>query len=242
MRRARRGFTLLEVLAVMGIMLILIGMAVIGFEKLDRTASGKQTRALLTECNAMLNEFEAEGGAAGLQGLGPGGPSTQSPYPGGVGGPLGGSGIEISSVNSGSADRYGTAVINTWYVMANLMRVPKVKEMIEKLPSNRILTNAGSGSGGSGPWYPSNLATGLTSNSGVVLLDAWGNPIIFVPSGGIYVWKNGQGNNRTLITSPDGLPFFASAGPDGDFGGDSGNSAPSNPTGDDNIYSFENGQ
>jgi hypothetical protein len=52
-------------------------------------------------------------------------------------------------------------------------------------------------------------------------LDAWGNPIIFVPAGGL------AGVHVDPVRSPDGRPFFASAGADGDFA-----------TGDDNLYSF----
>lgn len=70
-------------------------------------------------------------------------------------------------------------------------------------------------------------------------LDAWGNPIIFVPSGlgkgatwtgkgAIPPGELGTGGRPFTQTSPDGRPFFASAGPDGDFS-----------KGDDNIYSFE---
>jgi len=81
-----------------------------------------------------------------------------------------------------------------------------------------------------------------------LLLDGWGNPIIFVPASGLRVnlqdpanssqtmpWivvspegrvlNNGQ---ATAAVSQPGRPFFASAGPDGDFS-----------KGDDNVYSFE---
>ncbi len=88
-----------------------------------------------------------------------------------------------------------------------------------------------------------------------IFLDAWNNPIIFVPATGLRVRKlNGQSaldptrrGQTFVIVSPEGSatapnfegdvhgklvragkPFFASAGPDGDFS-----------TGEDNIYSFE---
>ncbi len=94
-----------------------------------------------------------------------------------------------------------------------------------------------------------------------LLLDGWGNPIIFVPASGLHVkLLNGQGSylsadppgvtststnsQEYIIVSPEGhvtnqgssnpycdrpgRPFFASAGPDGDF-----------TKGDDNIYSFD---
>ena len=80
--------------------------------------------------------------------------------------------------------------------------------------------------------------------------DAWGNPIIFCIGSGLgtphnppvvippnrsslasparadgNLYVNGQ---SVVVSSPDQRPFFASAGPDGDFG-----------LGDDNLYSFE---
>ena len=88
-----------------------------------------------------------------------------------------------------------------------------------------------------------------------VLLDAWNNPIIFVPATGLTVrLLKGQNSNNPadpsqtfIVMSPEGQvqqydstkagspyvikagrPFWASAGPDGDFS-----------KGDDNIYSFE---
>lgn len=73
------------------------------------------------------------------------------------------------------------------------------------------------------------------------VLDAWGNPMLFVPGSGLKVTINGV---PSVVTSagtvtiaditggvrpnPVGKPFWASAGPDGDFS-----------RGDDNLYSFE---
>ena len=85
-----------------------------------------------------------------------------------------------------------------------------------------------------------------------ILKDGWGNPIIYVPGSGLGVrLLNGQKANTPtdvtqnfVVVSPEGhvnnngtaapvvtrvgRPFFASAGPDGDFS-----------KGDDNVYSFE---
>jgi prepilin-type N-terminal cleavage/methylation domain-containing protein len=67
-----------------------------------------------------------------------------------------------------------------------------------------------------------------------VVLDAWGNPIVFV-MGGVLGEPSGSasgllnaGGNVVQVSSPDYHPFFASAGPDGDFS-----------KGDDNLYSFD---
>lgn len=97
--------------------------------------------------------------------------------------------------------------------------------------------------------------TGPKSLPAPLLLDAWNNPILFVPASGLRVRKlNGEGKldptkqgQTFVVVSPEGLvtppnltsntkgrlvragkPFFVSAGPDGDFS-----------TGDDNLYSFE---
>jgi hypothetical protein len=92
-----------------------------------------------------------------------------------------------------------------------------------------------------------------------ILLDGWSNPIIYVPATGLHVKLlagqgvyhpvddadtfsatqdyilispegsvSGNGTPNPVVTRP-GRPFFASAGPDGDF-----------TKGDDNIYSFNN--
>ncbi len=87
-------------------------------------------------------------------------------------------------------------------------------------------------------------------NSVPVVLDAWGDPIIFVAGGilgtgnplstgagivgtvvaGSGSMRSGTGASALTIraTSPDGRPFFASAGPGGDFS-----------NGDGNLYSYE---
>jgi hypothetical protein len=83
------------------------------------------------------------------------------------------------------------------------------------------------------------------------LKDGWGNPILFVPASGLHVrvlngastYKPTDATQNYIIVSPEGSvsgngtatpvvtkigkPFWASAGPDGDF-----------TKGDDNLYSF----
>ena len=69
---------------------------------------------------------------------------------------------------------------------------------------------------------------GITGGVGaLVVLDAWKNPIIYVPSGGMIVYLGGQANGNWttnvgtaaynggkpfLVKSTDSRPFFASAG------------------------------
>jgi hypothetical protein len=90
-----------------------------------------------------------------------------------------------------------------------------------------------------------------------VLLDGWGNPILFVPSGGLtdaFAESNiqtppGPPSPAKLVVSSEIVdlrrPFFASAGPDGIFGREPGSDGSLDTAddimgGDDNIYSFEN--
>ena len=118
-------------------------------------------------------------------------------------------------------DRYGYVVQQTSIVMQNLMRCANNSKAVAQLPSSRLLAAS-------------------TSLAGPVLLDGWGNPIIYVPAGGIVVnVTTGNGVAQLVtITSRDNRPFFASAGPDGDFGAT--NSPAAEPTGgDDDIYSRE---
>ncbi len=96
--------------------------------------------------------------------------------------------------------------------------------------------------------YPVYNPTGsrVADDAVPVLLDGWGNPIIFVPGGilgngaainadGTVIPGSGSMHSSAVsapagyqVRSPDGRPFFASAGPDGDFS-----------KADDNLYSFE---
>ena len=58
-------------------------------------------------------------------------------------------------------------------------------------------------------------------------LDAWGNPVIFVP-GGRLEGMTLRGRPGCIVRSPGERPFFASAGPDGRF----------RDSADDNVYSY----
>jgi prepilin-type N-terminal cleavage/methylation domain-containing protein len=112
-------------------------------------------------------------------------------------------------------------------------------------------------SGMNTPWKDLSAPANAGTPPVPLLLDAWDNPIIFVPATGLRVrLLNGQSTlnqneasdnfqQTFIVISPEGKvgtdpatkepiviqpgrPFFASAGPDGDFS-----------KGDDNIYSFQ---
>jgi hypothetical protein len=138
----------------------------------------------------------------------------------------------------------GTTYLNTAGI-ANVYPpgTPGIMQQLVTIPDNanglgKIVTSEVA------PFKP---IAGVTQAAGTtypsVLLDGWGNPIIFVPASGLqFVYRNlnYSTNPPTVpagtpafpalpptIVSPDGRPFWASAGPDGDF-----------IRGDDNIYSF----
>ena len=65
----RRGFTLIEMLVVLGIILLLIGISVTGFAQLAKHAKGQHTKAALAAVTSMMAEFEATAGKQGVAGF-----------------------------------------------------------------------------------------------------------------------------------------------------------------------------
>jgi type II secretory pathway pseudopilin PulG len=240
-RHRKRGFSLLELLIVIGVMMVLMAMAVISYNLISRSVASRQTRTTLENLKAMLDELNAEAGPDALPTYNNGAAIGYNPNASPA---INTAANTIGDVTAGgSNDRYGnntgtgsTIVVQTQAAMATLMRSPKNLQALSEIPAKLILKDVNNNP------YP--LSTGP------VLLDGWGDPIIYVPAGGIWVWTtNGSTATAVLIKSRDGRPFFASAGPDGDFGAWSGvagsspnvTSTPTTPTrGDDNVYSTEN--
>lgn len=87
-----------------------------------------------------------------------------------------------------------------------------------------------------GTTSPATDTTGWAPEASTITIpiDGWGNPILFVPSGGLTkVALTATNGAATTITSPDNRPFWASAGPDGNVGSSLTTYA------DDNLYSFD---
>jgi prepilin-type N-terminal cleavage/methylation domain-containing protein len=229
---ARRGFTLLEMIVAIGIVLILLSIAVIGFRSLDASASKKETNATLTSLQGMMAELEATAGITRL--VGDGGvygrneKIIRDPNPPQVHNP----GDVVAGTATGDTGRYGIAVRRTQEVINRLMQVPKNKTAIGQLGGKRLLGKP------TNTYANANDKVVLNPNGGhlpttPVLLDGWRNPILFVPSAGMEGVDLGlrsdgthELNDQTII-APGNRPFWASAGPDGDF-----------TKGDDNVYSF----
>lgn len=142
--------------------------------------------------------------------------------------PIGNAQPAPGDVNPGQGGR--SALSST--VIGILMRSPKNKDALAQLPSKTLYRNPDG-----------------SSLNPPALVDAWNNPIMFVPSGGLTGVKLMQGPTPGATTytirssgvypeplsaqnqalSPKDRPFWASAGQDGNF-----------QLGDDNIYSFQN--
>src|SRR5215217_7500112 len=63
--RARRGFTMVEIMVVIGILLVLMTIAAIAYKSLDNPVSGRSTQTTLQNLKGLLAEYEAAGGLRG---------------------------------------------------------------------------------------------------------------------------------------------------------------------------------
>ena len=248
----QRGFTIVEILVVVGILLVLVGIAAVAYRGLDPSA--RATKGTLQNLQAMLAEYEA---AASL-------PQNQPPQmwrngakvnTGTAAANIWREKADVNSaprgvVSSGSPERYDwDAVLNTQLVYRTINRIPANKQALGRIP--KVLHGqVESGYTGAKKLEPTG---GTPTIDPPLVLDAWENPIIFVGSEGL--WHVGVEKRRDApgvapadfnfvkkVTSvgvfdpgpatdppPAGArPFFASAGPDGNF-----------RTHEDNVYSFE---
>jgi prepilin-type N-terminal cleavage/methylation domain-containing protein len=278
---ARTGFTLIELLVVIGIILVLIAIVVVGLRHVNNTAARHETVAEMKICTDALKEYQNINGLTKIESdttatppqsiqlpppwqNGVGGTYSSGKFnipifvdPPGTGGPaellttdttLPGAGLGDMGDKAGVANpRWSAnAVRLTQGVMYLLLKDPKNRNLVSSLPPKRILETPPPLSGGS-PTSPYTI-------DAAVPLDGWGNPIIFVPRGGIHVWlnPNGAGAVEYIVRSsgvykatggagsappltPNDHPFFASAGQDGYF------TDPANATdyAIDNLYSFQ---
>jgi prepilin-type N-terminal cleavage/methylation domain-containing protein len=260
-RHSRRGFTLIELVIVIGIIMILMGLLVVGYRHINATAARRESVAELHICRGMLQEYENRNGLQGIEFFAAqtsdtgGPPYTLNKYPvypdpatgttpatswqslsllDVTGGGVAGGPTDMGDKTSGSnSARYSAAVTKTLDVMYVLMRIPANQTVVQSVQAKRIME----------PIPPGTTPNPVTQ--GVVLLDGWANPIIFVPRAGLHVNIKDPVTGSPVLyvirstgsfaaTSGDPAmtgnerPFWASAGQDGDF-----------TIGEDNVYSFQ---
>ncbi len=249
----RKAFTLLELLVVIGIIGVLTTLLILGVRSVVRSSKEKATRTHMENLKNLVAERQNSGGMQAIYNLynpvlAPNPPpyyQNGSPLPTGVPGtptPV----IPVpTNVGPGGSDRQplfnptsppivpANELARTLMVMSMLRSVPANAKMLAQLPSDSFLTPAPIGKPVTAP----------------LPIDGWGNPMIFVPGGGIggiFITGSNGAPAATTITSPDGKGFWVSGGPDGNIGGYFDTNKNNNPDagdipyGDDNIYSFQN--
>ena len=274
---------MIEILIVISIIIVLVGIVAFGLSKVTGTTKTNATVTTMGVLKSMIAEFEVTN--KGLTKQPPyvwqsdgshWPPGTYNIWRDGIDdGPAGTGNTEPDAVladkgelsrEAGSARYEMPMVGNTQLVMGLLLQAPGNRKIIEQTSPTQMMEelptglNAGqvkitirdaTGSGN----IPYNAAAASRVPSPPLLLDGWGNPLIFVPGGGMYDVRTGdvtrglvKGANGPTdpgpVRSPDGRPFFASAGPDGilsyiDVNNSGGFDAGDIAGGDDNIYSFE---
>lgn len=280
-RSSSSGFTLIELMVVIGIILLLVSIVTFGFRHVQVQAARHETLAEMQVCEVMLKEYTAVNGMMDItvqrplpppgfpkipppfitvplgpnasyqvpvymdNGVSPNwGPRQTLVLPNDTaGGPTGDMG---DRGGAGNARYTALAVSRTEAVMFILLKDSKNRAMLSSIPAKRIMEGA--------PDITTNVSESIPADFSMIL-DGWGNPIIFVPKGGVVVWMNPVSPGSYFLVRSSGSylahldgtfslatpsdvndqPFFASAGQDGIF------TDPMAKTDNavDNIYSFQ---
>jgi len=196
---SRPAFTMIELLVVIGIILILMGLFFAGAKLVTAQAKERDTKTMLETCKTMFENYRQ---ATHLSRPPPAGPVASSPS----------SPLNVSTTNawgtittaqfwsageeaapgllSSDPSAYTNpsnlpeAVANTAYVMYALESIPENKTIINNLPISKIINV-----------YIQIGPSGAFQTVAVPLIrDAWGNPILFVPGGGLGATPGGSTN------------------------------------------------
>jgi prepilin-type N-terminal cleavage/methylation domain-containing protein len=199
MRTRHHAFSLIELMIVIAIIAVLLGIILFTLSHTSTSMKNRQTHGAMTNLVGMLVELEVATGTLRQ-------PTTNigTPWLLGVGQQQGPNFWTNPFLARDPTGRIVPAPLDA--AEAETVGIPNTDialRMISAVPVNRSLLQS------------------LNSPK----VDAWGHRILFVPGTGLKVRANGV---DVVITGSGGRPFWASAGPDGDY-----------VTGEDNLYSFE---
>jgi prepilin-type N-terminal cleavage/methylation domain-containing protein len=192
MKRHRKGMTLIELLVVIAIVGVLATLSVWGIASFMIGGSTRDTRVLLSNCTAMLEELRLANNLQGLPTL-----AIQAP----------------TSVTDAAPERLNhPAIIDTTAkAFARMKALPASRKAMEKLPSDRLM------SGASVPDHLKGLPLDGWGNP-ILYVPAEGMFNVRVNNNNMIVRIRSSGavQGNPALTQSD-RPFFASAGPDGRF-------------------------
>jgi prepilin-type N-terminal cleavage/methylation domain-containing protein len=184
-RNSQPAFTLIELLVVIGIILVLMGLFFAGAKIVTAQAKERDTKTALETCKTMFANYQQ---ATHLSRLPPGMASV-APWNTPPGYSWTTSQEQVPQHALASTD---PIVTDTAFVMYAIESLPENQKIIASLPQNKVqnvVINIVSSSAGLSP--PVTVSVPL-------VLDGYGNPIVFVPGGGL--------GTTTATVSPAGSP------------------------------------
>lgn len=210
--RNSSGFTLIEVLVVVSIIVIVIGVIVAGISGAFGTANDKRTGLVLQQLANSIVEYEAQTG-------------LDFPLP-----PSGTNYYSFPASSQSDHMRYERSIDD--YIEA-ISEVPEANDAFELVNGN-LRPNTSSDSDNDTADGLDPATPDLNNDLPDSVLDAWGNPIRFVPTSP----RAGYPTYRAAGLPIRRDPYFASAGTDGIWGTFDSENNPLDDGALDNIYSF----
>jgi len=194
-----------------GIIAVLIGISVLAYKHVGAGGKAAGTDVAIKSLVAMMNEYKLAGNSSKARfDNNISFPTTTSPVPKYTNAQVA---APVDAVEAGqpgysvdSASMSSDAVVRTRQVLKVLLTIPANKKMYADLPKE---------------------LHGEETSDGPIIVDAYHAPIIYVPFKGL-TGVTVVGSAGATVVSPEGVGFWASAGPDRIFA-----------TGDDNQYSWQ---